>query len=642
MLSFNALTGCCQRLRARASAAFAAWPAPVRVLSGGTALLAAILVGGALTAYGGLLLVVLLWALCTGWLWWLLAYAWRVAFPGERLRSDPAFLRSLLAGAAVGVAVIAALVLYRQTLYSEDAINYYSKQSLLFNTFAANGFYGVRTLLENLLAADYKMFMNLFISLPYLLLPRTVNAFMLSYALTCFVPAWAALLMLARKLAGCFPGVRRGLFYAVCMAAMALWPMFLWPATHGMPDAFGLTFAAVILLLAGSLNFETLPPARLLALFGATFALILTRRWYMFWVLAFYLLYAAALLVRAARRGCAVRVFGNLCKFGLPSVAVTLLALLPTFRTILSTDYADIYGAYYGGGFLVNCAAQAGRQGWVWLALCAVGLAVLLRRKAARGPAAVTVLASLLAMLLFTHTQSLGDHQSLLLAPAYLVCLFGCAAAVCALPRRAVARGGAAALCAFFLLNCANALRVPGANVQTPLLSDESLDITRRTDLDAMRAVTGFVLANCAPDETVYLNINSDGYNGTTFAYSDPSHPELQSMILWECSVPSTHGFPTGIWSSRYVMVTDKTDAGNLIGPINAAIRGDSPAAAHYAYVTEFPLANGVTLYCYERISPPDAAEASYFKQLFAEYDAQWPALYSERIDAYLAAQGTN
>lgn len=140
MLSFNALTGCCQRLRARASAAFAAWPAPVRVLSGGTALLAAILVGGALTAYGGLLLVVLLWALCTGWLWWLLAYAWRVAFPGERLRSDPAFLRSLLAGAAVGVAVIAALVLYRQTLYSEDAINYYSKQSLLFNTFAANGF----------------------------------------------------------------------------------------------------------------------------------------------------------------------------------------------------------------------------------------------------------------------------------------------------------------------------------------------------------------------------------------------------------------------------------------------------------------------------------------------------------------------
>ena len=51
-------------------------------------------------------------------------------------------------------------------------------------------------------------------------------------------------------------------------------------------------------------------------------------------------------------------------------------------------------------------------------------------------------------------------------------------------------------------------------------------------------------------------------------------------------------------------------------------------------------LANGVTLYCYERISPPDAAEADYFKTLFAEYDAQWPEIYSGRIDAYLSGAG--
>ena len=111
-------------------------------------------------------------------------------------------------------------------------------------------------------------------------------------------------------------------------------------------------------------------------------------------------------------------------------------------------------------------------------------------------------------------------------------------------------------------------------------------------------------------------------------------------MILWESSVPSTHGFPTGIWSSKYVMVTDKTDGGGLVGGVNTALRTDTPAAAHYAYVTGFPLANGVTLYCYERISPPDAAEADYFKTLFAEYDAQWPEIYSGRIDAYLSGAG--
>ena len=155
-----------------------------------------------------------------------------------------------------------------------------------------------------------------------------------------------------------------------------------------------------------------------------------------------------------------------------------------------------------------------------------------------------------------------------------------------------------------------------------------------------MAAVTDFVLANCGTDETVYINIDSDGYSGTTFAFSDPAHPELQTMILWESSVPSTHGFPTGIWSSKYVMVTDKTEESGLVGGVNTALRTDTPAAAHYAYVTEFPLANGVTLYCYERISPPDAAEADYFKTLFAEYDAQWPEIYSGRIDAYLSGAG--
>ena len=153
----------------------------------------------------------------------------------------------------------------------------------------------------------------------------------------------------------------------------------------------------------------------------------------------------------------------------------------------------------------------------------------------------------------------------------------------------------------------------------------------------AMAAVTDFVLEHCPEEGTVYLNVDSDGYSGTTFAYSDPAHPQLQSMILWESSVPSTHGFPTGIWSSEYVMVTDKTDEGGIVGPINAALRGDTPASAHYEYVTQFPL-NGVTLYCYRRTSPPDQAEADYFKQVFAGYDARWPELFSQRIDAYLAA----
>lgn len=613
-----------------------ALPAGPRWLAYGVLLLCAILVGGVITAYGGMLLVVLMWAVCMGGLCLLLHFTWQTVFPGQRVAQDKTFLRSWLAGSAVGVAVIAALVCYRQTVYSDDAINYFAKQTLLFGSFGQSGFYGIHVLLESLLTADYKMFMNLFISVPYLFTGRSINAFMVCYAITCFVPMWFALLMGAKYLAQQLPACHTALYYPLCMAVMVLWPMFLWPATHGMPDAFGLTFAAVIALLCADYRFETLPWPRLLAIFAATFALLLTRRWYMFWILAFYAVYVLAVLVGAVRRKTLGSTLKHMLLFGVPSAVIIVGALLPTFKTILTTDYADIYGAYYGGGFGNNCLGQLRTQGLIWLVLCAAGLVWLLYCRSTRAQAIVAAAASLGAMVLFTRTQSLGDHQSLILALFYLLMLFGLCAKLTQQKAKPWLRNAAAGVLAVFLVvNFGNALRLPGKNVQTLALSSESLDLTRRTDLAQMRAVTDFVLEHCTEDQTVYINMDSNGYSGTTFAYSDPAHPQLQTMILWESSVPSTHGFPTGIWTSEYVMVTDRVDEGGIVGPINAALRIQSPAAVHYEYVTEFPL-DGITLYCYRRTARPDAEEADYFKQVFAEYDARWPEIFSQRIDEYM------
>ena len=613
-----------------------ALPAGPRWLAYGVLLLCTILVGGVITAYGGMLLVVLMWAVCMGGLCLLLHFTWQTVFPGQRVAQDKTFLRSWLAGSAVGVAVIAALVCYRQTVYSDDAINYFAKQTLLFGSFGQSGFYGIHVLLESLLTADYKMFMNLFISVPYLFTGRSINTFMVCYAITCFVPMWFALLMGAKYLAQQLPACHTALYYPLCMAVMVLWPMFLWPATHGMPDAFGLTFAAVIALLCADYRFETLPWPRLLAIFAATFALILTRRWYMFWILAFYAVYVLVVLVGAVRRKTLGSTLKHMLLFGVPSAVIIVGALLPTFKTILTTDYADIYGAYYGGGFGNNCLGQLRTQGLIWLVLCAAGLVWLLYCRSTRAQAIVAAAASLGAMVLFTRTQSLGDHQSLILAPFYLLMLFGLCAKLTQQKAKPWLRNAAAGVLAVFLVvNFGNALRLPGKSVQTLALSSESLDLTRRTDLAQMRAVTDFVLEHCTEDQTVYINMDSNGYSGTTFAYSDPAHPQLQTMILWESSVPSTHGFPTGIWTSEYVMVTDRVDEGGIVGPINVALRTQSPAAVHYEYVTEFPL-DGITLYCYRRTARPDAEEADYFKQVFAEYDARWPEIFSQRIDEYM------
>ncbi len=247
----------------------------------------------------------------------------------------------------------------------------------------------------------------------------------------------------------------------------------------------------------------------------------------------------------AVRRKTLGSTLKHMLLFGVPSAVIIVGALLPTFKTILTTDYADIYGAYYGGGFGNNCLGQLRTQGLIWLVLCAAGLVWLLYCRSTRAQAIVAAAASLGAMVLFTRTQSLGDHQSLILAPFYLLMLFGLCAKLTQQKAKPWLRNAAAGVLAVFLVvNFGNALRLPGKNVRTLALSSESLDLTRRTDLAQMRAVTDFVLEHCTEDQTVYINMDSNGYSGTTFAYSDPAHPQLQTMILWESSVPSTHGFP--------------------------------------------------------------------------------------------------
>ena len=131
-----------------------ALPAGPRWLAYGVLRLWAIPVGGGIRADGGMGLVGLRWAVCMGGLCLLLHFTWQTVFPGQRVAQDKTFLRSWLAGSAGGVAVIAALVCYRQTVYSDDAINYFAKQTLLFGGFGRSGVCGLHGLLGGLLAGE--------------------------------------------------------------------------------------------------------------------------------------------------------------------------------------------------------------------------------------------------------------------------------------------------------------------------------------------------------------------------------------------------------------------------------------------------------------------------------------------------------
>lgn len=600
-------------------------PHPMRWMVVFLGVLTACVIGGAVTAYGGLLLLLLMFAAGETGLWYLLDYAGCTAIGEESGWRDKRFRRVFLGMALAGLIVTAGLIFYRQTVYVDDHINYWAKQDLLISVFGSNGFAGCRLLAENILTADYKMFCSLFITGFYLPTTRTIQAFILAEYLGCVVPALYGLLLVCQKLALAAGRSADGWYLSACAGIIVLWPMLLHPVTHGMPDCFGLAFVAVLALLCWDYRFRSLPLGRLLALFAATLCLILTRRWYMFWVVAFwgcFVLLSLGLAVREKALGLTLR---NMVLFGVPSVVGIVGPLFLTFKTILSTDYAAVYGAYYGGGILENLRIFWNWQGAAAVLLAGAGAVVLILRKKTRWQAVCLLGASAVSFVLFARTQSFGYHQALLLAPFFVWCWAGALTAC----RR---KGCHAVALIWAVFSFAVSL---GLMPDTILTGNIPADLSRRTDLAAIQMVDSFVAENCGPGEFAY--VNSVEYPGNVFRYS--GEMELREKVVWESSIPSTHGFSTDLWEAKYAIVDQGDGSGSLLDTICTAFQGETPVTAHFQPVTTFDMGDTV-LVCYKRIAPVDGAEYVYLLELLSRYDQDWPELFSQRMNEYMTDKG--
>ena len=135
------------------------------------------------------------------------------------------------------------------------------------------------------------------------------------------------------------------------------------------PDWFGLIFGFSILLLTLDFRFEKLEPVRFCLLFAATAAIILSRRWYLYFVVGYYFAYAVLVLVsstriaRAGQKKQALLQVRNLVLFGLMSMVAMLILLWPMVSRILAYSYAERYSYYNGGGFAARSACSSGA--WV-------------------------------------------------------------------------------------------------------------------------------------------------------------------------------------------------------------------------------------------------------------------------------------
>lgn len=568
---------------------------------------------------------------------------------------------------AVLVGLWAAAVLYfywtlgsRTFLYHWDYVNYILKQYHAEAAFAQSTGAGFRFLLDSI-TEDYTNFITLFTEFPFCLSGKTGD----DYA---FCQVFSVLPSLLVLLAGLTVKVGRMLrvknrfwYFLIGFSWCATFPFVRMSAVLGQPDWFGLIFAFMLMLLTLDYRFDGIDLPRYLLIFAATAGIILTRRWYLYFVVGYcfaYVLLLAVSSIRLAKDGQpsrAVHRMVRLLVFGLCAAGAMVLLLLPMVRKILSFDYAGRYSYYNFGGITLELAAQTLRIGLLNFILIGMGLWFSAKRRLPALPClAGTEL--LVSLVLFTRVQNTGSHQMLLFVPGWLLLfLVGSAALADGLKKHTAVK-----LCYWgFTMVFAVSVRcsplttvaLPGFVVDHfPLKAvSEFVRLDKltydRTDAAQIQRVDDWIDAHCDAEkgEFAYMIPHDMLYNSDMFQYAALPDIQLQGKLSAGISIPGTHEFPVRFFEAKYVLTAEPlpqtfVSGGELSGRWNAlfcAARDE-----HFTQAASFDMGNGTVFTVWERTEPADRAEVEYYLDAFAQEDALYPEMFSQVAEAWLAGHG--
>ena len=552
----------------------------------------------------------------------------------------------------------------RSFVYIWDYFNYINKQYCAEAAFLQGPAAGFQYIFGSF-AEDYTNFITLFLEFPFCLSDRTGDSF-------AFCQVFSVLPMLLVLLAGLTIKVgqmlrvkKRFWYFLIGMTWMVTYPWLRMSAMLSQPDWFGLIFGFSILLLTLDFRFEKLQPVRFCLLFAATAAIILSRRWYLYFVVGYYFAYAALVLVssvriaRAGQKKQALLQVRNLVLFGLMSMVAMLVLLWPMVSRILGYSYAERYSYYNGGGMVTEIYLQNVRMGLMNFVLIGMGLWFCLKRRKMPALPCLAGLEILLSMLLFTRVQTTGSHQMLLFLPGwFLLFLLGAAVLAEGITRRRNLKIG------FWLFTIAFATSVRcsplstvalpdfligrtilSASLQTSASDFAAIDdlIYDRKDLPQIKAIANWIDTHCAEGEISYMIPHDMLYCPDHFKNCLLPETPINDKLAFGFSVPGTHNFPMQFFEAKYVLTADpfpQTFVGNgelshRWNELFLAVRDE-----YFAQEATFDMGNGTTFTIWRRTAAPTRAEVEYYLSAFATEDAQYPEMFSQIAESWLAARG--
>lgn len=345
-----------------------------------------------------------------------------------------------------------------------------------------------------------------------------------------------------------------GLFIMGTATLLTLHP--LWAAAlRGFPDVVGVVVACTILLTFCAEPLEKLSVLKLVRLGALLCLIVLVRRWYVFWVAAFFpaaMVYALVSSVNLPVKSRILMAATKLSVVGAICLLFLFLLAAPTVMRVLTTDYNVAFQAYRSAfspvGQVVN------QFGLSLISVAIVGFVSLIADRRSRPLGLLVLTQAILSLFLFAHIQRLfGVQHFYIVVPALGIGIVGAVRAVWQISTASARYAALGAICGVTLASSSVAFSSPLAAFG-PLLPISTYPPLKRTDLAEVDRLLAKLETLKA--EKVYVVASSETLNWSTLKMRcRDTHPAFCEHLAQSADIDTRDGFPEGIADADYAVL---------------------------------------------------------------------------------------
>ena len=535
-------------------------------------------------------------------------------------------------------------MLNTRQIYTWDLCNYYTQQVNLLGYFGEGFLSGIKQIITSTFRSDYGDFLLSFTSMLFKFTSKTENDFIVVYSIVGVLPVVFSFMLVVLKLIQKFEYKNKEKILVLCNLFVISFPLLHKSAYMGQPDIFGILWLNIIVILTIDYLFEKRDWYRWSLIIISSFLMVITRRWYLFWIIGYFISYAISIVIhifKQKEKTERIEILKNGIIFAISFLIVVGILLFPVIRRTIIANYGTSYGAWNVGGITTEIKNQFLYIGLLTLIIIICGMIYSVINKKILLYELRIIMTLFITLFLFTRIQNMGYHQSLILAPEYIVLSVVGVISLLQFKNEIINIINMVVVSIIFILGYYGSI-TNKLFYNSVFYSNISLAPVYRTDYEEVSEIVDFIKNNTNENDKVYVNAADGKYCGQTFSQFIMPDRSLIDIVAYESSVDSVHGFPVELLEAKYVFLTNKVlestgaKQGTLITNIKNEIENNEKISKKYKMIKEYKIDDEITFYVYERIEKVDKEETQEWEKAFKEQSELYPKLYKERIDEYI------